>query len=214
MFFEDLSPEHQFIRAARIETAEAFKHRLGTVDINVRTASGTALHQAYSTGNHEVASLLLGHGTNPYAVNDFGLSVLHAAVATNNASAVRTLLERRAIQGVDPRINDADPFGRTPLHIAAGMGNYDMCKTLLGFGASPKSLDASGYPPIYHAAANGKWQVHGLLLAVYPDGSKIAPAGAKNAADLAPDRSAAKRTTGDSTPDRRMPPSLRMQGRQ
>jgi ankyrin repeat protein len=201
--------EYEFIAAAATESPESFGRRLGTVDINSSITAGTALHQAYGGRNFSVARLLLENGADPFAVNYFGLSVLQAAVIANDASAVKTLLERRAIKGVDPRINDPDAFGRTPLHTAATMGNHEMCKTLLDYGASPLRVDASFYPPIYHAAANGHWPTYAYLLARCPEASTIAPPGAKSAADLAPGASTAKRAAPDSYGGRRTPPGLR-----
>lgn len=55
-------------------------------------------------------------------------------------------------------IDKQDNLGRTPLHIAASVGNEEMVKYLLKHGAKPDIKDNLGNSPLHHAAKGGKFK--------------------------------------------------------
>jgi uncharacterized protein len=70
-----------------------------------------------------------------------GDTPLHAVVHWGN-DAVLTLLRA----GADP--NAKGELNKTPLHIAAGTGDIQVCRTLLDYGASPDLVDDFGFKPL------------------------------------------------------------------
>ena len=68
----------------------------------------------------------------------FLVKLLESAIRLDQRTIVRMLIELKVPLGV----MDAEVKRRTPLHIAACCGHYEICRYLLSKGASPSSLDA------------------------------------------------------------------------
>ena len=104
---------------------------------------------------------------------------LHGAVARNRLAAARSLLDA----GAD--VNARNKLRKTPLHFAADLGDFQMCKLLLSHGADSGICDMFGVEPEEMArrrvrgARDGQFkslpwknetqiaeQVHALLVAV------------------------------------------------
>lgn len=109
-----------------------------------------------------VIEYLIARGADPNASDDSGVGVLHRAVRTRSAEAVRTLLEN----GAEPRRKNKR--GSTPLHLAVQTtGRSDsgtdaakeeqrrIVELLLQYGAVPTDEDAKG--KTVAAAASSSW---------------------------------------------------------
>jgi len=71
-------------------------------------------------------------------------------------------IQRHIHWGAD--INEVDPDGYRPLHVAAAMGEIIIVKLLLKHGAEVNSPDNSGHTPIQVALLSGRTQLADLLL--------------------------------------------------
>ncbi|KAJ3459672.1 hypothetical protein MRS44_015745 [Fusarium solani] len=123
----------------------------------------TPLHEA-AYRNPEVALLILEHGADVTALNDLGWPALHDAVATDNVSVVRELLQR----GKETMLwtskvyhnfetgqieNDQPPWMLTAIHIAAARGATEALEALLAAGANinEPTHDDYGFTPLHVA---------------------------------------------------------------
>ncbi|CAM9282487.1 unnamed protein product, partial [Ectocarpus sp. 4 AP-2014] len=69
---------------------------------------------------------------------DSGWTALHFASRQGKLATVRVLIENQAFVGARA------PGGRTPLHLAAGWGTYEVCFALLQAGADKTARDSEG----------------------------------------------------------------------
>ena len=63
-----------------------------------------------------------------------------------------------------PQVNDKDPNGFSPLHIAALYNQVTLARQLLGLGADAKSANTWGDTPLHRAATLGYPEMCQLLL--------------------------------------------------
>lgn len=130
----------------------------------------------------EVEQLIInGHQVNEQ--DESGLSLLHIATLKGNTSIVRRLLEagsnpniRTIIDSVydedDDDANHTDAIvsslrglgNKTPLHIAAKEGLYEIGSLLLAYGADINTLDAGLCTPLHWSANKGDEKFVSLLL--------------------------------------------------
>ena len=103
--------------------------------------SSKILGQLAEKGEAEALGLLLDHGADKSAKDSNGNSLLHCAVAIDNAEILATLLTR----GLD--INAANDAGQTPLHLATQLRRTDMVQSLVDAGADLEAKDADGKTP-------------------------------------------------------------------
>jgi len=61
-------------------------------------------------------------------------------------------------------LNQADPDGSMPLHVAAKEGRWVVVKLLLKHGAKINVLDRQGHTPLYDAIMSGRTQVAEMLI--------------------------------------------------
>jgi len=61
-------------------------------------------------------------------------------------------------------LNQANPDGSMPLHVAAKAGRWVVIKLLLKHGADINSLDKQGHTPLYNAVMSGRTQVAEMLI--------------------------------------------------
>lgn len=71
-------------------------------------------------------------------------------------------IKRHIYWGTD--INQADPQGNKPLHVAARRGRVIIARELLRNGADPNAENRAGHTPLRVALTEGKTQVAGVLL--------------------------------------------------
>lgn len=121
-------------------------------------ACTTPLHEAADAGHERVARLLLGHGAEVDARDEYGNSPLHLAAWQGYVEVAGALLEA----GGDPR--SVDDGGMTPLHEAAvGLqfaerpeGKLAVARLLLDHGADPNAREpGSGWTPLQYVAGPG-----------------------------------------------------------
>jgi ankyrin repeat protein len=98
-----------------------------------------------------------------------GLTLLSFAVSANDVGALSVLLDA----GADPNQLDDDydsaHHAKSPLHLAAGIGNVEMVQLLLRHGAKPTLLDTDGRTAIDYAVKSGRNETAALLRAAADD---------------------------------------------
>lgn len=83
--------------------------------------------------------------------------VVAAGDALRRASRLSAAIQEHLHAGVD--IEAADVFGKTPLILAAEVGNTDAVGCLLKSGASPMARTLDGWTALHLAAGNGHTEV-------------------------------------------------------
>ncbi|NIM10787.1 MAG: hypothetical protein GTO45_02270 [Candidatus Aminicenantes bacterium] len=138
-------------------------------DINRKGPNGlTPLHDAAYSGRKEIARLLVAGGARLDAKDQVGktpldlaieerqrevlplLKPLHTAIQTGKIEKLKELLQKYP-QLVDTRDED----GRTPLHLAALIGNKEIAWLLINKGINIDARDIDGFTPMQLAAQNG-----------------------------------------------------------
>jgi ankyrin repeat protein len=101
----------------------------------------TPLHFAAEMGHVEVCEALLGSAPDIISVKAnglFGSTALHTAAAAGQLPIVRFLLEREA----DVLLKNIN--GMTALHIAAGLGDLEICRCVRGLIPSIHDMTIKG----------------------------------------------------------------------
>jgi ankyrin repeat protein len=154
-------------QAVKLNDLDAAKvSLLAGLPVDTRNDQGrTPLIVAVSTGNLEMAKLLVEHGAdvNAHTTTDTGSTVLCFAIDGGNLHVLDYLVERGA------KVDGKSKNGQTPLHYAAAHGLNDFVRGLLKHGADP---DLFGIPdtkgnlttPLMAAAANGHLETVQLLV--------------------------------------------------
>jgi len=126
-------------------------------DVNIRDRDGeTPLLQACANGHREIAEILLSHGADINARNNFGKTALHQA----SSREVAELLISRGL-GVHVRCKS----GRTPLHEATKKG---VAEFLVSQGADLKARDSDGRTPLDYVRFQGHRDVIDFLAELEP----------------------------------------------
>lgn len=110
------------------------------------------LHTAIRSGNPETITLILQSGMKPDQTEGDDWGFLHVAASYNQPEILTALI--KGLPGTD--INQKDPNGITPLHVAAFKGHTENVRCLLAAGAKPDLTDNSGQTALQIAAQNGK----------------------------------------------------------
>ncbi|XP_072508601.1 transient receptor potential cation channel subfamily V member 5 [Notamacropus eugenii] len=159
-------------------------------DIHQRGALGeTALHIAAFYDNLEAAKFLMEVA--PELVNEpmtselyAGQTALHMAVVNQNANLVRSLLACGAnvsarATGRVFRQNKLFYFGEHPLSFAACMGNEEILRLLIEFGADIRAQDYLGNTVLHililQPSKNFSCQMYNVLLSYDSHGSHLQP---------------------------------------
>lgn len=106
----------------------------------------TILYEAASHGNLSIWNALIDHGVDLTAKNKLGEYVLHAAVISEEAEGIITILLNYGFI-----IDILDKHSNTPLAKADKDGSLEACRVLLDKGADPNICSLAG-PPLYYAA--------------------------------------------------------------
>ncbi|OXU17444.1 hypothetical protein TSAR_001124, partial [Trichomalopsis sarcophagae] len=123
----------------------------------------SALHLAAEHGYLEVCDALLANKAFINSKSRVGRTALHLAAMNGNTHLVRFL-----VQDHQAAIDVLTLRKQTPLHLAAGAGQLQVCKLLLDLGASIDATDDQGQKPIHAAAMNNYAEVAQLFLQKHP----------------------------------------------
>jgi ankyrin repeat protein len=90
----------------------------------------TPLHYAAGRGNHEITELLLEHGANANAKDEYLQTPVHHASMYNSKKSLKLLAKSAA------DLNSLDGDKQTPLMRAVSVGHLEIVKTLLDLGVT------------------------------------------------------------------------------
>ncbi len=130
-----------------------------------RPPMATPLMLAVIAGNDRDVQLLLQHGAQVSATDEYGFNALFMAISERRPDITEMLLQA----GCDP--NSRNEMGMPPLSWALMMSDDKSAKDLIERGADVNRLDPDGRPPIYLATLEHSVPMARLLLdsGVAPD---------------------------------------------
>ncbi|KAK0175380.1 hypothetical protein PV327_009132 [Microctonus hyperodae] len=123
----------------------------------------SALHLAAEHGYLQVCDALLASKAFINSKSRVGRTALHLAAMNGYTHLVRFL-----VQDHSAAIDVLTLRKQTPLHLAAGSGQLEVCRLLLELGASIDATDDQGQKPIHAAAMNNYAEVAQLFLQRHP----------------------------------------------
>lgn len=132
------------------------------IDVNTRDFAGdTALHDAISKGNFEIAAMLIDFPSMDLTIkNARGFNALHEACLKGNNPVVEKILLKRP-----DVVNIPKEDGFTALHLAAVNGHYRITQTLLAKGRCNLELrNNKQETPLVSATLRRQWDVVELLV--------------------------------------------------
>ena len=133
------------------ETVERLLDAGAETDVHDNEHKSTALHQAAAYGSLEAADRLVEFA-DPDARDVDGNTPLHRAIDSGWRNASGSDMVKRLIEGGADLDAVEDRHGRTPLNLAASLGNRDAVEHLLEAKANPHIQDHMGHTAL-HAAA-------------------------------------------------------------
>nr|AOR81468.1 no mechanoreceptor potential C [Nilaparvata lugens] len=145
--------------ADMVNTLLANHARVDVFDIEGRSA----LHLAAERGYLQVCDALLTHKAFINSKSRVGRTALHLAAMNGYANLCKFL-----VQDHNATIDVLTLRKQTPLHLAAGFGQLEVCQLLLDMGASIDATDDQGQKPIHQAAQNNFSEVAKLFLQQHP----------------------------------------------
>ncbi|XP_076442133.1 uncharacterized protein LOC143281079 [Babylonia areolata] len=150
---------------------EYLKHvdMLGDSGSRVRFSSSNNLFQAVLKGRVRSTEYLLDRGTSVDGRNDYGFSVLTAALHVDNAKRRDTMFRLLLERGADPHFKD-DTHERNVLHWACILGRAEQVEVLLREVAADLDLrdrDLGSYTALHHAVMAGHLPVVTLLVDIH-----------------------------------------------
>jgi ankyrin repeat protein len=116
-----------------------------------------ALLEAAKAGFFDIVRLLHRRRAKLFFQDEHSMTALHYAILTSNLEIVDYLMR-------DSDVNAVDQKGRSPLHLAAEIGDLDIVRQLIRRGAKIKANDKNGRTPLGVAVDNGNSDVVKLLL--------------------------------------------------
>ncbi|PYI03533.1 ankyrin, partial [Aspergillus sclerotiicarbonarius CBS 121057] len=166
------------IKAVENEHEEIFKLLLeANISVDVSSVTGdTALHKAAETGNFHIAKLLVAHGGERNAINNFGMTpaqlavkgghlaafqatAIHLAADSGDTTILRTLLDTD-----HSLLNNRNKKGKPALAMAALRGYVGAVDILLQFQADTEISDNNGATPLSLAQGRNHVDVAKVLL--------------------------------------------------
>ncbi len=191
----------ELVIAAEAGDIETVKQMLAKgADASAMGPNSGALHCAAAYGHREIVQLLLQHGANPNVADNQSFYPIHLAAAYKHKDIILDLIEHGAkidvvtsSKGTLMHIAAANDFyeilhisavkrslletrdhqQKTPLNVAASLGNYAFGWRLIDSGADVNTLDDSGFSPLLNVlmrleqAKVGHWESEGTNSGVY-----------------------------------------------
>jgi ankyrin repeat protein len=182
------TPLHEAVRLGITDIAVILINR--GADMEVRDSGGnTPFMESVKAGNTETAKLLARMGASPMTRNANGDTPLHAAVLREDTATINALLgmgvsiHARNTQNKTPfqialshsgamvsdlltrdRINSADDFGNSPLHIALQERvAVSTLRIIIDKGTRLSAVDSNGRIPLRLAADLNEWELAKVL---------------------------------------------------
>jgi hypothetical protein len=129
-------------------------------------AAYRCLFAAVTTGDEASVRTLIQRGVSlNVPVPGEGRTALHEAVARKNAKITRLLLDGHARTDVAGKFGVPRAIREFPLHRAVAVGDPQLVKLLLSFGANPNAVDDGGMTPLHRAASDGNAECAAALVA-------------------------------------------------
>jgi ankyrin len=132
-------------------------------DMNTRRKDQqTPLHLACYFGNVEIVRLLLDHGADPEAITEGdGEKPLHKVSYGEYRSQEDGVLVAQLLLDRSADVNTRRKDDWTPLHVASYIGNVEIIRLLLDYGADPEAIAEGdmGEKPL-HQVSYGKYRSH------------------------------------------------------
>ncbi|MDR2718430.1 MAG: ankyrin repeat domain-containing protein [Treponema sp.] len=182
------TPLHEAVRLGITDIAVILINR--GADLEVRDAGGnTPFMEAVKAGQIQTVNLLAKMGANPMTRNANGDTPLHAAIAREDSASVKALLgmgvsiharntrnrtpfqialndypETVSVLLTKDRINGADDFGNSPLHIAIQEKvPASTLRIIIEKGTRLSAVDFNGRIPLRLAADMNDWELARVL---------------------------------------------------
>ena len=129
-------------------------------DVNSRSFIGgeTPLHLGSRAGHVDVAQLLIEHGADVVAQDEYGSTPLHQASKGGGVDLPRLLIQHGAKAAAQ------NEHGWTPLHMASSWGHVDLARLLIQHGADAGVKDEDGETPLHQASSGGHVDLARLLI--------------------------------------------------
>ncbi len=130
-------------------------------DVNKENEYGrTPLQFAYENGNIQIITKLLQFGANVNKKRYSGISLLTDAISKNNIDIVDILLK----YGNNININEVSRNNVTALYLACYIGNIEIVKKLITYGADINKANNNGITPYQISVDRGNTDIANLLL--------------------------------------------------
>ena len=153
-----LSPLHIAVENRDLTGLEQLLGRKGFNTESTDGEEATPLHYAVSTGDVEIARLLLIARASIEAKDNEGDTPMTIAVKCADLAMISLLHEFQA------DLEAEDQFGSHPLHWAAKNGYHEVIELLIKLGSSVNSVDKQGNTPLHQAASTDSLTVASLLM--------------------------------------------------
>jgi len=101
--------------------------------------------------------------------NEEGNNIVHMAVSTSSAGALKLITEMFRKIGTLDILDDQNKARKTPLHLSAELGQAECVRILLDCQASPDRLDLEGETPVHIAVRNNDLETLRYLLSFKAD---------------------------------------------
>lgn len=162
---DGLTPVAAAIKAGYYDIAELlvkslYKKQLSHSNQAEKTGGASLDAQLFascSSGNLNEVIRLVSEGSNVNSKDDYLVSCVHRAAATENMEVLEYVLEKGG------EVNVQDHLGNTPLHFAAFKNNYNSVRLLLSNGADPLMKNCDGMTALHLAQLCGFGQIVALL---------------------------------------------------
>lgn len=118
-----------------------------------------------------------------YNIDTIQNYAVYDAVKENNVRGLEYLLKNISIHNKNQILHYQDPYGNTPLTIAAYNNNNIIAEMLVKDGAHVNIQNNAGLTPIHTAADNENVELMDILLDIYPDTILSSPVANPNIQD-------------------------------